>query len=63
MRRFALVALGALVVLLFPGCASQDEATRTSIEAGGTVPWNRPASWEGPGVLGSQLSGAQGGGY
>jgi hypothetical protein len=60
MRRLVLCALGALALL--PGCAPHDEATRTTIEAGGTVPWNRPASWEGPGVLGSQVSSLQGGG-
>lgn len=63
MRRLALTTLGALVVTLISSCAPHDEETRTTIEAGGTVPWNRPEKWEGPGVLGSQMSSMQGGGY
>lgn len=63
MRRLALATFGALCFALLSSCTPHDEATRTSLEAGGTVPWNRPEKWEGPGVLGSQMSGMQGGGY
>ncbi len=61
MRRLALVTFGAFCVAALSSCAPQDEATRTANEAGGTVPWNKPEKWEGPGVLGSQLSQSQGG--
>jgi hypothetical protein len=47
--------LASLVVVALTGCAT-DEAYRTEQEAGGTLPWNRPASWEGPGALGSQMN-------
>ncbi len=47
---------GCLVSILFlAGCASSDEY-RSEQEAGGTLPWNRPASWEGAGPLGSQMN-------
>lgn len=59
--RFCAVAAALALVTLLTSCAPQDEATRTTNEAGGTVPWNKPASWEGPGVLGSQMSQMQGG--
>jgi len=62
MRLFASALLLALVCVFLPACASQDEAARKEQEAGGALPWNRPAQWEGPGVLGSQLNQAQGGG-
>jgi hypothetical protein len=42
-------------------CAPQDDEARRTSEAGGTIPWNKPAGWEGPGVLGSQISQQQGG--
>ena len=55
---WAILALGLLVL---GGCASpdhrsQNETYRREQEAGGTLPWNRPASWEGPGALGSQVN-------
>jgi hypothetical protein len=56
MRRIAL-ATCCLLVLCLGACASRDEERRAEIEAGGTIPWNRPASWEGAGVLGSQFQG------
>lgn len=61
MRRLAFATIGAFCLFLLPACAPQDEQTRSTIEAGGTVPWNRPEKWEGPGVLGSQMSSMQGG--
>ena len=56
MRRIAL-AICCLLVLFLGACASQDEERRSDMEAGGTLPWNRPASWEGSGVLGAQMQG------
>ena len=61
MRLIASATFSALTILL-SSCAAQDEESRKTSEAGGTIPWNKPAGWEGPGVLGSQLSQAQGGG-
>lgn len=41
--------------LLLGGCAAPDENTARAREEGGSIPWNRPEKWEGPGVLGSQM--------
>jgi len=49
------MVLAAFAALGLSGCAN-DEGYRTEQEAGGTLPWNRPASWEGPGALGSQMN-------
>lgn len=48
-----------LLVLAFAagGCAT-DEKTEAE-HAGSTLPWNRPAKWEGPGVMGSMMQGSQ----
>lgn len=54
MTRLVMV-LAAMAMLGLSGCA-KNEAYRTEQEAGGTLPWNRPASWEGPGALGSQIN-------
>jgi hypothetical protein len=48
---FLVVALTSVI-----GCAAQDEESRTAQEHGGTLPWNRPQSWEGPGAMGSQMN-------
>lgn len=50
----------AILALAMGGCATQDESHTTVREQGGTIPWNRPEKWEGPGVLGSQMSQMQG---
>ncbi len=52
MRLFLASVIG---LALLTGCASQTDQSRSEAEAGGAIPWNRPAQWEGPGVLGSQL--------
>ena len=41
------------------GCASS-ETTSASGRKVSSIPWNRPAKWEGGGVLGSQMSAMQG---
>ncbi|MCX7869569.1 MAG: hypothetical protein N2322_06420 [Terrimicrobiaceae bacterium] len=51
----------SLLALVLAGCATaehraENEAYRKEQQAGGTLPWNRPASWEGPGALGSQVN-------
>lgn len=60
-----LLACATLCVVAFAlgACAPQSEEARATSEAGGTLPWNKPERWEGPGVLGSQMSQMQGGGY
>ncbi len=48
-----------LATLILSGCASSTEEHqryRTEQAAGGSLPWNRPQSWEGPGALGSQMN-------
>ena|GEM_PF-562543 len=51
--------LSAVVMLLFAGLSST--GCESSQKPGATrpressIPWNRPASWEGPGVYGSAL--------
>jgi hypothetical protein len=60
MRRLLLVALLAVCsVVGLAGCAgSEDPATaRPGVS---TIPWNRPAKWEGGGVLGGQMSAMRG---
>ncbi|MET0253404.1 MAG: hypothetical protein ABW214_05180 [Terrimicrobiaceae bacterium] len=54
-----LITLAACFLLVFwlGGCASRDEERRAEMEAGGTLPWNRPASWEGGGMLGTHIQG------
>lgn len=61
MRLLGCAALCALAFLLLPACAPQSEEERSAHAAGGTLPWNKPEKWEGPGVLGSQMSQMQGG--
>jgi len=53
MRFFLLLAV--LPVLIFPGCqSSQDNTSTASPESAAvsSIPWNKPASWEGAGALG-----------
>lgn len=46
----------ALAIVLLAGCAT-DETYRAHQDAGGTLPWNRPQSWEGPAAMGgSQMN-------
>ncbi len=42
-------------------CASDHEGSEASGPDNSSLPWNRPTSWEGPGVLGGQMQQAQGG--
>lgn len=60
MIRPAVVAvLAALAVLCLPGCetAPETDASRRGVS---TIPWNRPAKWEGGGALGSQMGAMRG---
>jgi len=60
MFRLVVITIAGGVALALTACAPQDDQARATHEAGGTIPWNRPAGWEGPGVLGSQMSQMQG---
>lgn len=62
MFRLFVIAVSGILTVTLTSCAPQDDQARATHEAGGTIPWNRPAGWEGPGVLGSQMSQMQGGG-
>lgn len=48
-----LLLLGALVAGL-GGCTIPDDSTAVH---GGTLPWNRPQSWEGAGTMGAAMQG------
>lgn len=56
MNRFflALTVCLALAPMAFVGCASskEEDPTREDREKVSTIPWNRPANWEGKGGLG-----------
>jgi len=56
LRFFALVLLSCLSLT---GCEStpKSEASQRGLS---TIPWNRPAKWEGGGVLGSQMGAMRG---
>jgi len=49
--KFLVLATLAAVSSLLAGCAT-DEVYRAEQEAGGSLPWNRPQSWEGPAAMG-----------
>jgi hypothetical protein len=53
-RGLALFALAALALGL-PACASHDPMTDGRPQES-SIPWNRPQSWEGPGVYGSAIN-------
>lgn len=60
MRRLILAALLAACCLAVPaGCSSREDAATTRPGVS-TIPWNRPANWEGGGVLGGQMSAMRG---
>lgn len=52
-----LAALLLLAAAALSGCQTNETASRTGVSS---IPWNRPAKWEGGGVFGSQLSSMQG---
>lgn len=60
MARLVLLAvLAAITALPLAGCqtAPETEASRRGVS---TIPWNRPAKWEGGGPLGSQMGAMRG---
>lgn len=48
----ALLLLGLGVGALFSGCATTPTSDSDEVS---TIPWNRPASWEGRGPLGGMM--------
>lgn len=60
MIRLAVVAaFAAVALLILPGCqtAPETDASRRGVS---TIPWNRPAKWEGGGALGGQMGAMRG---
>lgn len=57
-RTLLLVMLGLVSLCALWGCSTPEEDGRVS-----TLPWNKPASWEGKGAAGGFLGGSGGGGY
>lgn len=53
----ALVAIASAAAL--PGCQTPP-ASEASQRGLSTIPWNRPAKWEGGGMLGSQMGAMRG---
>ncbi len=49
----------AAAFILLPGCAATTDDSPESQHAGSNIPWNRPEKWEGPGVMGSMMSGSR----
>jgi hypothetical protein len=54
MKMHRLCLVSAIVILpLLPGCQTPSEPTPSPDRAAvSSIPWNRPASWEGTGALG-----------
>jgi hypothetical protein len=51
----------ALVALALPACETTPPPPDAAAQRGlSTIPWNRPAKWEGGGALGSQLGAMRG---
>ena len=60
MKRPLLAALlAACLAASLPSCAGTEDSA-TSRPGVSTIPWNRPAKWEGGGVLGGQMSAMRG---
>ena len=60
MMRFLPAVLLALALIAgLAGCATTED-TATSRPGVSTIPWNRPAKWEGGGVLGGQMNAMRG---
>jgi opacity protein-like surface antigen len=49
----------AVLILCAAGCASSDDQQQQNPNAS-AIPWNRPQSWEGQGMLGGFDQGPQG---
>jgi nitrous oxide reductase accessory protein NosL len=58
-RVLAAILLAACLITGLAGCAATED-TATARPGVSTIPWNRPAKWEGGGVLGGQMSAMRG---
>lgn len=52
MKRFVLLCFTLTGSLWLSGCASPEQRESDSVS---TIPWNRPANWEGQGPLGGMM--------
>jgi ABC-type glycerol-3-phosphate transport system substrate-binding protein len=60
-RRALLLILSAVVLAAASGCEATTPPPSEASQRGlTTIPWNRPAKWEGGGVLGSQMGAMRG---
>jgi len=55
--RLLKISLVLVVAGILSGCATDD--SQSAAHAEGSLPWNRPASWEGAGALGSAMQGTR----
>jgi hypothetical protein len=51
MKTATVFLAAALLILCAGGCASSDDQQQANPNAS-TIPWNRPQSWEGQGMMG-----------
>jgi hypothetical protein len=54
-RRLALLTL-ITIALGLSACASSNDPMSDGRPRESSIPWNRPQSWEGPGVYGSAMN-------
>jgi hypothetical protein len=54
LKRISLLAVLLAMAAGLGGCTIPDEKTATQ---SGTLPWNRPQSWEGAGMMGAAMQG------
>jgi Spy/CpxP family protein refolding chaperone len=59
MKNVTRLLAAALLILSAAGCASTDDQQNQNPNAS-AIPWNRPQSWEGQGMLGGFNQGPQG---
>ena len=54
MKYGVLLALLLVTIVFFPGCQTAPDSSTASPESTqvSSIPWNKPASWEGTGALG-----------
>lgn len=55
MKKIVFLGFLIMTVLVITGCETEGDHRATSQSA---IPWNRPASWEGAGVLGAMGMGS-----
>jgi len=59
--RALFLILSAVLLVTAPGCETTTPPPSEASQRGlTTIPWNRPAKWEGGGVLGSQMGAMRG---